>query len=101
MVIRAPIPPAAERRIRREAWSAARRELALKLRQEGKTLAAIAAVLGISTPRALQMVRKAVRLISETEKGAPSQERPSDSTGPLAAARNTDDQRAWYPPTTI
>ena len=56
------IPPSAERRIRREGRHAARRELALKLRREGKTLAAIGAVIGVSTTRALQMVRRAERL---------------------------------------
>ena len=53
------IPPSAERRIHREGRHAARRELALKLRREGKTLAAIGAVIGVSTTRALQMVRRA------------------------------------------
>jgi hypothetical protein len=88
MQTRIPIPLPAERRIHREARSAARREIALKLHLEGKTLAAIGAVLGVSTTRAFQMLRKAKRLISENEKGAPSQERPLDSIGPLAAGRN-------------
>jgi hypothetical protein len=41
MPTRVTIPAPAERRIRREARSAARREIALKLHLEGKTLAAI------------------------------------------------------------
>jgi hypothetical protein len=72
MPSRIPIPAPTLRRIRREARSAARREIALKLHVEGKTLAEIGAVLGISVTRALQMVRKAKRLISESEKGAPA-----------------------------
>jgi hypothetical protein len=76
MLTRVPIPPPAVRRIRREGRAAARRELALKLRQEGKTLAAIAAVLGVSTSRAHQMARQAARLISETET-----QRPPDASG--------------------
>lgn len=73
------ISSSAERRIRREGRHAARREIALNLRQEGKTLAAIGAVLGVSTARALQMVRKAERLIYErsSKEGAPATERPS------------------------
>jgi hypothetical protein len=56
------VSSSAERRIWREGRHAARRELALKLRQEGKTLAAIGVVLGVSTSRAFQMVRKAERM---------------------------------------
>jgi hypothetical protein len=74
------IPPPAERRIRREARSETLRALALSLRRGGWTLAAIAKVLGVSTTRAFQMVRKAERLIrerSESEEGTPARERPS------------------------
>jgi hypothetical protein len=101
MLTRVPIPPPAERRIRREARSATLRERALALRQAGWTYAAIGRALGVSTTRALQMTRKAERLIREcsNEEGAPSQGRPFDSIGPLAAGRNTDEQSAWYPPT--
>jgi hypothetical protein len=95
------ISSSVERRLRREGHSAARRELALKLRREGKTLAAIGAVLGVSTTRALQMVRKAARLIREREEGAPAQGTPSfDSSDPLAAGRNRQDSRCVPPPTT-
>ena len=84
------ISSSAQRRLRREGYAAARRELALKLHREGQTLAAIGAVLGVSTTRAFQMVKKGKRLIAENEKeGAPSQGRPSDSTGPLAAAQRS------------
>jgi len=67
MLIRIPIPLPAERRIRREARSAILRERALALRQAGWTYAAIGRALGVSTTRALQMVRKAKRLISKGE----------------------------------
>jgi len=67
MLTRIPIPPPAERRIRREARSAILRERALALRQAGWTYAAIGRALGVSTTRALQMVRKAKRLISKGE----------------------------------
>jgi hypothetical protein len=94
------ISSSAARRLHREGYSAARRELALKLRQEGKTLAAIGAVLGVSTTRALQMVRKAARLIGEREGvpcvGAPS----SDSSDPLAAGRGKQDRSICVPPPT-
>jgi hypothetical protein len=72
MVARVPIPPPAERRIRREARSATLRERALALRLAGWIYADIGIALGVSMTRALQMVRKAERLISKTEKGAPS-----------------------------
>ena len=62
------IPSSAERRIRREARSATLRERALALRQAGWTLANIGqALIGVSTTRAFQMVRKAERLISKGE----------------------------------
>jgi hypothetical protein len=100
MQTRISIPGSAERRIRREGHSAARRELALKLHLEGKPLCAIGGVLDVSTTRAFQMVRKAKRLLSKTEKGAPSQGRPSDSNDdPPAAGRNSDEQPCLYPPT--
>jgi hypothetical protein len=51
-----------ERRIRREAHSAALRDRALALRQTGATYAAIGGVLGVSLERARQIVRKAERL---------------------------------------
>jgi hypothetical protein len=99
MLTRVPIPPAAERRIRREARSATLRERALALRLAGWTFASIGIALGVSTTRALQMVRKAERLIAErvaerdassnNEPGAPVWERPLDSNdGPFAAGRN-------------
>jgi hypothetical protein len=68
MATSVPIPPRAERRIRREARSAILRERALALRQAGWIYADIGMALGVSTTRALQMVRKAQRLISESEK---------------------------------
>jgi len=52
----------AERRIRREARSAALRDLALALRQGGKTFAIIGQELGLSLERARQIVKKAERL---------------------------------------
>src|SRR5215470_1822342 len=51
-----------ERRIRREAQSAARRERAFALRQAGATYTAIARDLGLSLERARQIVFKAERL---------------------------------------
>jgi hypothetical protein len=60
------ISSSTERRIRREARSATLRERALALRQAGWTYAAIGRVLGFSTARALQVVRKGQRLISES-----------------------------------
>jgi len=62
MLTRVPVPPAAERRIRREARSATLRERALALRQAGETYASIGRVLGVSLERAHQIVRKAERL---------------------------------------
>jgi hypothetical protein len=56
------IPPATERRIRREARSATLRERALALRTAGWTYTAIGNALGFSSTRALQLVRKAERL---------------------------------------
>jgi hypothetical protein len=53
----------AERRIRREARSATLRELALRLRRDGATYAAIGAVLGVSSTRARQIARKADRFV--------------------------------------
>jgi hypothetical protein len=55
------IPPAAERRIRREARSETLRECALALRRGGWTFAAIGKALGVSLERARQVVRKAER----------------------------------------
>ena len=52
-----------ERRLRREAQSAALRERAFALRQAGATYAGIGHELGISLERARQIVRKAERLI--------------------------------------
>jgi hypothetical protein len=80
-----PIPPAAERRLRREGRSAAMRERALALRQAGWTYAAIGQALGVSSTRSLQLVRRAEREIHASKKGAPSQGRPSND--PLAAGR--------------
>jgi len=103
MLTRIPIPPPAERRIRREERSATLRKRALALRQAGWTLARIGQALGVSTTRALQMVRKAERLMSESNEGAPVWERPLDSNDdPLAAGRNELEQRAWLytPPAT-
>jgi hypothetical protein len=56
-----PLTPA-ERRIRREARSAALRAQALALRRTGATYGAIGAALGLSLERARQIVRKAERL---------------------------------------
>ena len=55
------IPPAAERRIRREARSETLRERALALRRGGWTFAVIGNALGVSPKRAGQIVRKAER----------------------------------------
>ena len=52
----------AERRICREARSAALRDLALALRQGGKTFAIIGQELGLSLERARQIVKKAERV---------------------------------------
>jgi hypothetical protein len=85
--------PRTERRIRREARSATLRERALALRQAGWTLASIGIALGVSTTRALQMVRKAERLNREPSKeGTPARGCPSDSNDPLAAGRNNHEQ---------
>lgn len=94
------IPGSAERRLRREGHSAARRELAVKLHREGKTLGSIAALLGVSTTRAFQMVRKEKRLISESKEGAPAQGTPSSDSDPLAAGQNRQDRICVPPPTT-
>ena len=58
-----PIPPAAERRIRRESRSATLRERALALRSAGWTYAQISEALGVSVGRTAQIVRKADRLL--------------------------------------
>jgi hypothetical protein len=98
---RIPIPPSAARRIRREARSAARREIALKLHLEGKSLAAIGALLGVSITRVHQMLRKAKRLASGNEEGASAAtaERPFDSNNSPLAAGRSDEHAPWYPPT--
>jgi hypothetical protein len=57
-----PISSPTERRIRREARSAALRAQALALRRSGSTYAEIGAALGLSQARAHQIVRKAERL---------------------------------------
>jgi hypothetical protein len=57
-----PISSPTERRIRREARSAALRERALALRQAGATYAEIGDALGLSLERARQIVLKARRL---------------------------------------
>jgi hypothetical protein len=63
MLDRIPIfPTPAERRIRREARSAALRAQALALRQDGASYAEIGQKLGVSLERARQIVRKAERL---------------------------------------
>jgi hypothetical protein len=95
MLTRAPIPPAAERRLRREGRSAAMRERALALRQAGWTYSAIGQALGVSTTRALQLVRKA-EWIRSSEKGASSQGRPPHSDDPLAAGRTEFDACTVY-----
>jgi hypothetical protein len=96
MQTRVPIPAGAERRIRREARSAARREIALKLRQGGKTLAAIGEALGVSLTRARQIIRKA-----EFAEGAPATERPSaDSNQPAANGPKHSRAVPWVHPST-
>jgi hypothetical protein len=60
---RIPISTPTERRIRREARSAALRAQALALRQSGATYAAIANALGLSVGRAVQIVRRGERLV--------------------------------------
>jgi len=62
MDARSPETTPAERRLRREAQSAAMRERTLALRQAGATYAAIARDLGLSPERARQVVFKAERL---------------------------------------
>jgi hypothetical protein len=62
-----PVLPRTERRIRREARSATLRERALALRQGGWTFAKIGHALGVSTSRAVQMARKAKRLICSSK----------------------------------
>jgi hypothetical protein len=62
MLNRIPISTPAERRIRREARSAALRQQGLALRKDGATYVAIGAALGLSLERARQIVRKAERL---------------------------------------
>jgi Sigma-70, region 4 len=56
------IPTPTDRRLRREARSAALRAQALALRQCGATYAEIGAALGLSLERARQIIRKAERL---------------------------------------
>jgi hypothetical protein len=99
---RVALPSSAERRIRREARSATLRERALSLRQAGWTLASIGQVLGVSTTRAFQMVRKAERLIHErsSKQGAPGEGRPSSNSIGLLVADRSDEHLTWYPPTT-
>jgi Sigma-70, region 4 len=62
MLHRIPISSPADRRIFREARSAALRAQALALRQSGATYADIGAALGLSLERARQITRKAERL---------------------------------------
>jgi hypothetical protein len=86
-----PITPSTARRIRREGYSAARREIALKLHLEGKTLAEIGAVLGVSITRVHQMLKKAKRLLAAQEKRAPLRQKGCpliSNVDPLAAGRN-------------
>jgi hypothetical protein len=92
-----PIPPATERRIRREARSETMRERALALRVSGWTYAAIGQALGVSSTRALQLVRKA-EWIRSSEKGASSQGRPPHSDDPLAAGRTEFETCTVYDP---
>jgi hypothetical protein len=61
---RIPKSTPAERRLCREAQSAALREWALALRQAGATFAVIGEELGVSLERARQIVHKAERLIN-------------------------------------
>jgi len=91
------ILPATERRIRREARSETLREGALALRMAGWTYAAIGKALGFSATRALQLVRKA-QWIRTNQKGAPSQERLSGSTGPFTAGQVLHEATPWYDP---
>jgi hypothetical protein len=66
MLIRSPLRSTpAERRISREAESAALRQQALALRQTGATYAAIGSELGLCLERARQIVFKAERLIND------------------------------------
>src|SRR5437660_12024013 len=96
MKMRAPFPPAAERRIRREARSATLRERALALRQAGWTYIAIGIALGVSLTRAHQIVKKAARFAAE---GAPTMERPSaDSNQPAANGPTKTRAFPWYSP---
>jgi hypothetical protein len=92
------IPPATERRIRREARSETLRERALALRQAGWTYAAIGQALGFSTTRALQLVRKAERIRSSKE-GALATGRPFDSDDPFTAGQLYE-AATCYDPTT-
>jgi hypothetical protein len=92
------IPPATERRIRREARSATLRERALALRTAGWTYTAIGNALGFSSTRALQLVRKAERLQAK-QKGAPLAERPFDSDDPFTAGQLYE-AATCYDPTT-
>jgi hypothetical protein len=62
MLTRPTFSTPAERRIRREARSAALRVRAFTLRQDGKSYAAIGAALGLSLERARQVVLRAERL---------------------------------------
>jgi hypothetical protein len=80
MLMGTSIPPATERRIRREGRSAALRERALR-------------ALGVSSSRSLQLVRKAELI---RKKGAPSQGRPPHSDDPLAAGRTEFDACTVY-----
>jgi hypothetical protein len=79
--------PRTERRLRREGRSAALRERALALRMAGWTYAAIGQALGVSSTRALQLVRKAEWIIRSSEKGVPAKGRPSDSNDPRQTGR--------------
>jgi hypothetical protein len=65
MLSRIPISTPTDRRIRREARSAALRAQALALRQTGKTYADIGAALGLSLERARQITLKAERLAND------------------------------------
>jgi Sigma-70, region 4 len=62
MLHRIPVSTPTDRRLRREARSAALRAQALALRQCGATYAEIGAALGLSLERARQIVHKAERL---------------------------------------
>src|SRR5262245_45888180 len=65
MLTRSPRLTPRERRLRREARSAAMRERALALRQTAATYAAIGLKFGLSRARAQEIVRKAERLIND------------------------------------